>query len=173
MLGLVHCIEEAYIWCTHSSVNWIRSVIRCSGKKGPFSVEPVRKSQSWSLILLFLMSLSVLTDDGNGSNFRNTYTQPWTMSIIISVNWISYRRSQWQRGLRHEMSSPARTLGSWVWIPLRHGCLSAFILCLCVGSGLATGWTSVQGVLPTKIKKLKWNTRSQMLYPPGGSNRNR
>jgi hypothetical protein len=28
------------------------------------------------------------------------------------------RRSQWPRGLRHELSSPAQTLGSWVRIPL-------------------------------------------------------
>jgi hypothetical protein len=27
-------------------------------------------------------------------------------------------RSQWQRGLRHELSSFAQTLGSWVRIPL-------------------------------------------------------
>jgi hypothetical protein len=27
-------------------------------------------------------------------------------------------RSQWPRGLSHELSSPARTLGSWVGIPL-------------------------------------------------------
>jgi hypothetical protein len=27
-------------------------------------------------------------------------------------------RSQWQRGLRHELSPPAQTLGSWVRIPL-------------------------------------------------------
>jgi hypothetical protein len=27
-------------------------------------------------------------------------------------------RSQWPRGLRHELSSPAQTLGSWVRIPL-------------------------------------------------------
>jgi hypothetical protein len=41
----------------------------------------------------------------------------------------------------------------------RHGCLSAFILFVlsCVGSGLATGWSPGQGILPTvyKIKKLK------------------
>jgi hypothetical protein len=42
----------------------------------------------------------------------------------------------------------------------RHGYLSAFILCLCCpvyGSGLATGWYPVQGVLQTvyKIKKVK------------------
>jgi hypothetical protein len=27
-------------------------------------------------------------------------------------------RSQWQSGLKHELSSLVRTLGSWVWIPL-------------------------------------------------------
>jgi hypothetical protein len=39
-------------------------------------------------------------------------------------------RSQWRRGLRHEMSSPALTLGSWVRIPLE-AWMFAFILCLC------------------------------------------
>jgi hypothetical protein len=49
-------------------------------------------------------------------------------------------RSQWPRGLRHEMSSPVRTLGSWVRIPLK-AWISAFILFVmsCVRSGLATG----------------------------------
>jgi hypothetical protein len=37
-------------------------------------------------------------------------------------------RSQWPRRLRHELSSPAQTLGSWVRILLDHGCLYAFIL---------------------------------------------
>jgi hypothetical protein len=42
-----------------------------------------------------------------------------------------------------------------------HGCLCAFILCLCcrvcVGSSLATGWSPAKGVLPTvyKFKKPK------------------
>jgi hypothetical protein len=36
-------------------------------------------------------------------------------------------RSQWPRGLRHEMSSPARTLGSWVRIPLK----TWMFVCLC------------------------------------------
>jgi hypothetical protein len=35
-------------------------------------------------------------------------------------------RSQWPRGLRHELSSPAPTLRSWVRIALRHGCLCVF-----------------------------------------------
>jgi hypothetical protein len=42
--------------------------------------------------------------------------------FAVSVSYISgYSccRSQWLRSLRHEPSSPARTLGSWVRIPLK------------------------------------------------------
>jgi hypothetical protein len=34
-------------------------------------------------------------------------------------------------GLRHEMSSPARTLGTWIRIPLKAWMSVWFILCLC------------------------------------------
>jgi hypothetical protein len=56
-------------------------------------------------------------------------------------------RSQWPRGLRHELSSLARTLGSRVRIPLE-AWMSVFILFV-LGSGLAMGWSLVQGVLLT------------------------
>jgi hypothetical protein len=39
-------------------------------------------------------------------------------------------RSQWPRGIRRELSSLPRTLGSWVRIPLE-AWMSVFILCLC------------------------------------------
>jgi hypothetical protein len=56
-----------------------------------------------------------------------------------SVKW---GQSQWSRGLRHELSSLARTLGSWVRIPLKAS-MSVYVytmfVLLCVGSGLATG----------------------------------
>jgi hypothetical protein len=87
-------------------------------------------------------------------------------------------RSQWPRGLRHEMSSPARTLQSWVWIPLKASiCISVssvFVLPR-VGSGLASGWYPDQGVLPTvydyetEVKR----SVSRMPYAPSGSNRDR
>jgi hypothetical protein len=35
-------------------------------------------------------------------------------------------RSQWPRGLRHELASPARTLGLWIRIS-REGLLSVFV----------------------------------------------
>jgi hypothetical protein len=52
------------------------------------------------------------------------------------------RRSQWPRGLRHELSSPARQLGSWVRITFEAWmsvCVYSVSVVLCVGSGLATG----------------------------------
>jgi hypothetical protein len=73
-------------------------------------------------------------------------------------------RSQWPRGLRHELSSLARTLGSCVRIPLK-AWMSVYIYCVfamfCVGRGLGTGSSPVQEVLPTvyRIKKLRQRPR--------------
>jgi hypothetical protein len=65
---------------------------------------------------------------------------------------------RWPPGLRHELSSGARTLGSWVQIPLKP-LKSAFILFVlsCVGSGLATDWSPVWGVLPTVLGLRNWS----------------
>jgi hypothetical protein len=45
-------------------------------------------------------------------------------------------------------------------------CLFCVCVVLCAGSGLATGWSPVQGVLPTmyRIKKLKKRPRSKWLW---------
>jgi hypothetical protein len=79
--------------------------------------------------------------------------------IFMEVSEV-FCRSQWPRSLRHELSSSVRTLGSWVRMQLK-AWVSAFILFVlsCVCSGLATGWSSVQGVIPTvyRVKKLKRN----------------
>jgi hypothetical protein len=41
------------------------------------------------------------------------------------------RRSQWSHGLRHVLSSTARTLGSWVRIPLEAWmCVRVFLCCV-------------------------------------------
>jgi hypothetical protein len=61
-------------------------------------------------------------------------------------------RSQWTHGVRHELSSSARTLGSWVRIPLEAWvsvCVYSVCVVLYVGRGSATGWSPIQGVLPT------------------------
>jgi hypothetical protein len=68
----------------------------------------------------------------------------------------------------HELSSLARTLGSWVQIPLRawmfgvRMCLFCVCVVLCLGRGLATSWSLVQAVLPSvkMIMKLKKEARA-------------
>jgi hypothetical protein len=82
---------------------------------------------------------------------------------LVTIRWL--RRSRWPRGLRHELASPAHTLGSWVRIPVKAQmsmCVYSVCAVLCAGSGRATGWSPVQGVLPTvyKIKKLKQRSKS-------------
>jgi hypothetical protein len=65
-------------------------------------------------------------------------------------------RSQRPRGIRHELSSLARTLGSRVRIPLKalmSVCVYSVCVVLCAGSGLAKGWSPIQGVLPTPTFK--------------------
>jgi hypothetical protein len=64
------------------------------------------------------------------------------MSTFISSNFNicnnSERRSQWLRGLRHELSSIAQMLGSWVRIPLKAK-MSVCVHCVCVGVVLRVG----------------------------------
>jgi hypothetical protein len=55
------------------------------------------------------------------------YVQPISSSLISLPSSI-WRRSHWARGCRHEMSSPAQILGSWVRIPLETW-MCAFRLC--------------------------------------------
>jgi hypothetical protein len=65
----------------------------------------------------------------------------------------------------------ARTLESWVRIPfevwISVWVYTVFVL-FCAGSGLASGWSSVQGVLPTvyRIKELKKRPRSARAVEP-------
>jgi hypothetical protein len=56
-------------------------------------------------------------------------------------------QSQWSRGLRNEMSSPARMLGSWVRMPHEAWMSVCVYSVFVLGSGLATGRSLVQGVL--------------------------
>jgi hypothetical protein len=50
-----------------------------------------------------------------------TTTPPYTFKTwcLINIDHAIVRRSQWPRSLRHELSSPAQTLGSWARISLK------------------------------------------------------
>jgi hypothetical protein len=86
---------------------------------------------------------------GIHNSFRYVYIRLRSFALHISYLYLlylfilleDYCRSQWPRCLRHELYSPARTLGSWVPIPLEAWMFlyiySVFVLS-CVGSGLAT-----------------------------------
>jgi hypothetical protein len=77
----------------------------------------------------------------------NWYCKPVKLYCYLTENC----RSQSPRGLRFEMSLPIQTLESWVRIQLEIR-TSFRVYCVfvmsCTGSGLATGWSPVQGVLP-------------------------
>jgi hypothetical protein len=117
------------------NVKWYPGKFRCSSKQ----YEDIMKQEKGQKA----SSRGILRRRGR---IRRTYELP--------------RRSQWPRSLRYEPSSPARTLGSWVRIPLEAWmsvCVYSVCIVLCVGSGLMTGWSPDQGVLLTvyRIKKLK------------------
>jgi hypothetical protein len=81
-----------------------------------------------------------------------------TLYIYIHVD-LYICRSQRPRRLRHEISSLAQTLGSLVRIPLKAWVsvcdYSVFVLS-CVFSSLATGWSTIQGVLSTALRLRNW-----------------
>jgi hypothetical protein len=64
---------------------------------------------------------------------RRTGQWHWRRTGGIKNGRFSLSPSRWPRGLSHAPSSFARTLGSWVRIPLKAwmSVLCAFILCLC------------------------------------------
>jgi hypothetical protein len=73
----------------------------------------------------------------HGITFQMTVTSKMT---CIPIHWC---RSQWPRGLRHELSSLARILGSWVRISLGAWMSFCVYSVFMLGNGLATGWSLV------------------------------
>jgi hypothetical protein len=72
-----------------------------------------------------------------------------------------FSRSQWLLGLMNRLH-PLEHWGRGFESHLRHGCLCVRLFCvcvvLCVGSGLPTGWSPVQGVLPTVYRLRNWKS---------------
>jgi hypothetical protein len=96
-------------------------------------------------------------------------SQELQSALMLTVEFSKMYYTSWPRGLRHKPSPPARTLGLWVRITLEAWmsvCVYSVCVVLCVGSGLAMGWSLVQGALPTvyRIKKLKKRPRFKGLY---------
>jgi hypothetical protein len=85
------------------------------------------------------------------------------ISNFVLLRIMKFCRSQWPRGLRHELSSLVRTLDR------------EFYCVFVLGSGLATGWSLVQGVLLNVLDKETEVKRSvsRVSNAPSGSNRNK
>jgi hypothetical protein len=87
-------------------------------------------------------------------NVFNVYlnSRRWFMLYLVYMSYLCWCWSQWPRGLKHELSSPAQALGLWVRISLEAWmfvCVYSVFVLSCVGSGLATGWSPVQEVTPS------------------------
>jgi hypothetical protein len=94
---------------------------------------------------------------------------------------IRERRSQWPRGLWHELLSLARTLGSWVRVPLK-GRMSVYVYLVfvamcrwrpCVGADPPSEETYRLSKKERKKETEVKRSVSRMSYVPSGSNRNR
>jgi hypothetical protein len=75
------------------------------------------------------------------------------------LSWLL--KSKGKLVLFRSRSSPARTLGLWVRIALEAWicvCLLCVCVVLCVGSGLATGWSRVQAGLPSMCRLRNWKS---------------
>jgi hypothetical protein len=115
----------------------------------------IRLTLSSSVFLLYLIDHKILYLISSILNLPHL-----SQVLSFSLGHVFVRRSQWPRGLRHELSSPARALGSWVRIPLK-AWMSAFILCLCCPVQVE----ALRRADPRPgsftdcpmIKKLKWN----------------
>jgi hypothetical protein len=113
-------------------------------KRGIFTLGSLNSSPSWRFVWVTANNLST--------------AQVILHCRIIELLWMM-NQSQWPRSLRYEMSSLVRTRGSWVQIPLKAWIFfCVYSVFLCVGRGLATGWSPSKGSYRLfKIKKLKWN----------------
>jgi hypothetical protein len=63
---------------------------------------------------------------------------PWKLPSIVAARSKAWKRLSSLENWDHGFETHSR-----------YGCLSSFILCLCEGGGLATGWSPVQIELPT------------------------
>jgi hypothetical protein len=90
------------------------------------------------------------------------------------MSWCLSWRSWCAAALKHVVSSLARKPGSWVRIPLRVWMFDVCVffcvyVVLCIGWGLATSWSLVQGFLPS-VKWL-WNWEISPMLQNGSKNR--
>jgi hypothetical protein len=174
--------SQRWLWRVSSSEIWRCVVRRVSTRYVPPKrrVESLRTTQrhipEYDTLLyhaVFLLGLLFNSEDEGDIFLRNVRWLSTDYAALYSRRYNSWNytfsRSQWPRRVRHEMSSPAQAVGSWVRIPLE-AWISVFMLS-CICSGLMTGWASVQWVLPTvyKINNFIINSELEQAREPNPS----
>jgi hypothetical protein len=141
----IHGNLSQHIWCSDRDSN-LSSPNTC--KKSDRFSEP--DQHNWIVVWWWLYCgryiRVIIFGDGN------IWAHFWILELEIAIYNATFSRSQWPLCIGHEMSFPAPTLGSWIRTSFETSmyvyAFSVFVLS-CVGSGLGTGWPSVQGVLQT------------------------
>jgi hypothetical protein len=120
--------KEPYCWYNNNNNNLILYLSTC------WAQQPVAKCK-------------VITNTNNSTKINTRIKQTKTKKkrsvkfvyictrVSINIRRFTNNRSQWPRGLRHELSSPARTLGSQVRIPLKswiYVCVYSVFVLFCV-----------------------------------------
>jgi hypothetical protein len=118
-----------------------------------------RKS-TWSVYYKWMDSGKQIISEEGGAQITMYY-------VCIYIYIYRPYRTQWPCGLRHELSSPALTLGSWVSIPLQvwiFFCIYSVFVVSYVCIELATSWTPIQGNRTTIYTIHCIGLRNEALY---------
>jgi hypothetical protein len=149
------CISNSFHILFWSSV----ITLNAKNMQGIFLIVLIFPCAAYALIVHILWSFHCLPHIYAYGSLHPYYSE--ISNFISNIFWIvlAVFADHSGRGLRHELSSFARMLGSWVRIPLKAWmsvhCVRLFCvsMVLCTGSGLATDWYLIQGVLPTDCVK--------------------
>jgi hypothetical protein len=146
------CIAEVYTYCLHQIFLCCRLGSQCTALRvgrqvWSDDVFVALSSHFWCSRHFSFLGCNVLCD------------MWWVVIKCTVVHWRSgvldfcVYWSQWPRGLRHAQPSLVRSWDHGFESHSRHWylCVRLFCVCvvLCVGSGLATGSSLLQGVLPS------------------------
>jgi hypothetical protein len=112
----------------------------------------LRQSIPWIglLVASFVWGSMALRQTHNSTQRFIVVTKWWSNTVAALKQEVLYALERWDREFESH------------W---RHKCLCVRLFCvyavLCVSSGLATGWSLVQGVLPSMQKRLRNCRRGQ------------